>query len=465
MASGALSSWLEVAFRAPTASLRYRVYCRAFAVASGVHLLLPDALDETWLVPNVAYWVGAGLLAYSGGLAGWLLAAFGLAVPLFSLGDQLTQSVYLLACTLAALTCFVGPRKSLDARLAGSLPSAVAVLTIGVYAIAAFHKLNRDFFDPAVSCANGGLAILADNWAIGGGPGTFGSPGWPILFLVAETTVVLLLVLRPVFGMLVAVLMHIPLTIVFAPSFAFVMVSGWVCLLREDEARHFLATLRARWPVIVGVGAAFGLASFGLYMVRHWVVYPWWSFKEALLWMLFVWLLVGERTRSEALPRRRAISPTSRHARVIAIVVGVLWTLNGLTPYTGLRFHQSGAMLSNLRIDTGCWNSALIPEAVRIRDPYIRIDEAEVGGDVPGPEALEETLRDTLWNRRSLERLRRSACEQGAGPITIWGADDERELEGVDLCESPWAFGRPLLSGARPFQENLSRQCPQACIH
>lgn len=435
-------------------------------MASAIHLLLPDALDEDWLVPNIAYWLGAALLFYNGSAAGWLLAAVGLSVPLLTLGDQLTQSAYLLGCALLALACFVGPEDSRKKRLDGSLAPAVAVLTIGVYAIAAFHKLNRDFFDPAVSCANGGLAILADNWALDPPSSALASEAWPPLFLLAESTVVILLVVRPALGMLVAVLMHIPLTIVFAPSFAFTMISGWVCLLREDEVQHLWSTLRRRAVWIVGVGAILGLVSFGLYMIRHWVVYPWWSFKEAVLWMIFVWLAIGVRERPPGTFDRSFVTgPVSKHARVLALGGAAIWLVNGLTPYTGLQFHHAGAMLSNLRVDEGCWNSVLVPEAARFSEPYVRIDEARVGGDVPGPDALEAALLSTLWNRRSLERMRRSACAEGAGPIEVSGTFAGSAFGARDLCETPWIVGRPVLSGARTHQENLSRACPQACIH
>jgi hypothetical protein len=361
---------------------------------------------------------------------------------------------------------FAGPARTLETRLAESLPRAVAVLTIGVYAIAALHKLNADFFDPTVSCANGGLSILADNWALPLPSALWSSPAWPILFLFAEVCVVVLLALRPPAGMLVAVLMHIPLTIVFAPSFAFTMVSGWVCLLREEEVAHYMATLRARFRIIVGVGAALGALSFGLYMVRHWVVYPWWSFKEALLWMLFVWIVIAERGRAEALPRRPAITiAASRHARILSVLAFVLWLANGLTPYTGFRFHHAGAMLSNLRVDPGCWNSAVFPETVRVVDPYVRIDSVEVRGGVAGPDVLEAEFSERLFNRQSLERMRRSVCAAGAGPIAISLSFDGREISTDDLCASPWIAGRPLLPNARPFQENLTRDCPEACIH
>lgn len=484
-ATGGLFASLGSLVAAPTRGLRYRLYCVAFAGASVIHLLLPDALEADWLVPNAAYWLGAALIAVNGCPLGWMLSAVGLLGPLLFLGDQLTQSVYLLACAGAALFCLVGPRSGRARRFDEDLPAAVGTLTVGVYAIAALHKMNSGFLDPALSCANGGLAILADNWALALGPEITGAALWPPVFLVVEVTVAVLLVARPVYGMVLATAMHIPLTIVFAPSFAFTMISGWVCLLREDELAHLMATMRRHHRLIVGAGAIFGIASLGLYLVHHWVVYPWWSFKEGLLWVLLFWLVAAWATRRQpgGTPPLFATSfPGSLPGpgqRTLAGVVGVLWLLNGLTPYTGLRYHQAGAMLSNLRIDQGCWNSAIFPEGIRLVDPYVRVDEVTVGG-VPlarGPDTevavgslgeLEATLRGSLWNPGSLERLRQESCG-GRGrderPISVSGTYEGEAFSVENLCETPWPLGRPALPRLRGFQENLARECTQACIH
>ena len=456
----------ELLFARPTESPRYIVYCRAYAVASAIHLTLPDALDDPrWWPANAAYWLGALLVAARGNAAGWMLCAIGLVVPLLLYEDQLTQSVYLLACALGALACFPGRASSRAERLSLGLPAIVRVLTVGTYALAAFHKLNRDFLDPGVSCANAGVAVLADNWAVDALASPALAPIWPHVFLLAEAAVVVLLVVRPAWGMLVALLMHIPLTIVFAPSFAFVMISGWTCLLTERDLAHLAETLRAKLRAIVGIGLALGVASFVLYLQRHWVVYAFWSIKEAILWVGLVWLCFAIARRETGVLTwwsawNERPPPASRRATAIA---AALFVAHGLLPYTGLKLHHAGAMLSNLRIDRGCWNHLIVPESIRAVEPYVRIDEAEPG-QVAGRDELRAQILGGLYGLAQLRHASRSWCAQGAGPLRVAGTYEGRAFRAADLC-SEWPLPEPALPGLRRYQANLARDCPQHCIH
>jgi hypothetical protein len=450
----------------PTDSPRYIVYCRAYAVASAIHLTLPDALDDPrWWPANAAYWLGALLVAVRGNAAGWMLCAIGLAVPLVLYEDQLTQSVYLLSCALGALACFPGRSADRTERMSRGVPAVVRALTVGTYALAAFHKLNRDFLDPDVSCANAGVSVLADNWAIDALAAPSLAPVWPHVFLLAEVAVVGLLVVRPAWGMALALLMHIPLTIVFAPSFAFVMISGWVCLLTERDLAHLAATLRAKLGFVVGLGVGLGVASFVLYMQRHWVVYAFWSIKEAILWIALVWLCFAIVRREEGVLSWWSAwaERPPRSLRWAPAIAAALFVAHGVLPYTGLKFHHSGAMLSNLRIDRGCWNHLIVPESARAIEPYVRIDEAEPG-DVAGREELSAQILGGLYGLGQLRHASRSWCASGAAPLRAAGTYEGRAFRTDDLC-SDWPLPEPTLPGLRRFQANLARDCPQLCIH
>jgi hypothetical protein len=120
-------------------------------------------------------------------------------------------------------------------------------------------------------------------------------------------------------------------------------------------------------------------------------------------------------------------------------------------------------MLSNLRIDSGCWNHMLVPEALRLRDPYIRIRNAEVG-EVRGAGVLEETIEARLWSGRELWLARTRWCEAGAGPINVQGITEAGAFNIDDLC-TDWPFPPVRWPGFRAFQSNLAPECPQACIH
>lgn len=457
-----------VLFGAPTRDLRYMTFARLFAVGSAVHLLLPDALQDAWLAADALYWIGLFLLAITGSLAGWILCAVGLAVPLFFLGDQLTQSAFLLTLAVSAIVCFGGPARDREVRLTKSLPAAVRTLTVATYAVAALHKMNVDFFDPAVSCANAGVSILANTWTIDFIANPSLDTLWAPFFVVVELGVATLLVVRPAMGMTLALAMHIPLTIVFAPAFAFTMIAGWPCFLTEDELDHLGRVMRRSYKPILALGAVLGLGSFALYMQRHTVVYWFWSFKEGVLWTLLAWLAVALAFRPKGVFDGWSATRESvgRHGRVLSIAVAAFWVVHALGPYTGMWFHHSGAMLSNLRIDEGCWNSALFGESARLVDPYVRIDEARVT-DVSGMRqpGREEGLVAKLRDRRELERERARVCHRDGRVVRLHGTFEGAPFQIANLCETPWPLGRPLFPGARPFQRNLERECPQACIH
>ncbi len=436
--------------------LRYRVYTLAVAGASLVRLTLPDATDDPrWWGPSLLAAVGAILLAWRGSLVGWVLTATSLLWTLLFGEDQLTQSAFLLACSTSAIACFAGPTTTRHDRLNHVLPRTVAALTVTTYGLAAFHKLNRDFFLAETGCAAGGLRVLAENWSMGWlatEPVLQAAPG---LFLGAEVALVMLFLWRPPLALPLAFAVHIPLTIVFAPSFAFMMMSGWVCLFTEEELLHYGAVLRHRWLVILAVGLGAGALSFTLYLRDHWVVYPWWQVKEAVLWCGLVLSVLA----LPELPGRR--DPLGRPP-VVVWGATLLFATHGLAPYTGLKMHHSGAMLSNLRIDRGCWNHLLVPEGARLVDPYLVVVSAVA--DAPGAPQLEARLEETLWNPQSLARAAERYCSQGARSIeaVVTRGAEERFTE---LCQDPFPFGEPWLPDTRTHQENLPRACPHACIH
>ncbi|MEM9070310.1 MAG: hypothetical protein AAGE52_17515 [Myxococcota bacterium] len=418
----------------PRGEFRYRLFCRVFAVGAFFHLALPDARHLEWLIPNLLLGGGALVLLVRAPDTGWLRSiawggcAAGTLIPLVALGDQLTQSVILALHALAMLA---------------RAEAAIRQTTLAVYGVAAFHKLNADFLDPAVSCASAGMELLADNWSL-----PFLAPDvlanvWPPLFLCTEAAVALLLWRRPAIGVLLALAMHIPLTIVFAPAFAWVMIPGWVYFFRSEELER--AAARIRWRRVVLGGSVPAAISMALYFRDHWVPYPFWQLNEFLLWIFLaacISVVAGERTLLRS--RGAWIEESSWRARVFPAVIALV----ALTPYLGLQFHHAGAMLSNLRIDQGCWNHLLMPEALRLQDPYLRIDAIELA-DL---EAREEAI-ERLWTPRQLREALDEWCEVGAVPM---------RLEGRRLSN---ACGETFDSPRGLFQTNLQRTCPQRCIH
>jgi hypothetical protein len=469
-------------------ALRWRVGCRALGIGCLVHLSLPDAHRLDWLVPNVVLAASAISLLFvprpgtpraSATFVGIVVAKL---VPLIFLGDQLTQSLVLALYASSALLFAraMPPRRdaprrdAVDASTSRDAPRdvghepdaphdatharAVRLLLLGVYGLAAFHKTNRDFLDPAVSCATGGMRLLADNWSLPFPEGATGAM-WPHLFLATEAALVLLGTWRPAWALLIAIAMHVPLTIVFAPAFAWVMLPGWVAFLRDEDLAHLGHVARTRRGWVLGLGLGAAIVSATLYFRDHWIPYPAWQLVELSLWILLAWLVVALVTRrGGALVGRLAWN--ERAGRFAFVPLAILLA-NGTTPYLGLQFHHTAAMLSNLRIDAGCWNHLLVPESVRIVDPYVRVETMTVGPRTPGPEVLITIARESLWHPASLRDATARWCEAGAAPIGLELRYEGRTLEVEDACTH-----LPLPSQTSGlFQTNLPRECPARCIH
>ena len=442
----------------PSSDLRFLVFCRVFALGTAMRLILPDAMQEDWLWVSVAHWLGAVLVAYNGCFIGWLTCAVASSLALLTLEDQLTKSIFMLSCALAALACFATKQ-----RIERALPYAVRWVTLLVYALAGLHKLNRDFFNPAVSCANGGLELMLAHF-----PSLqriAGAPFWPIFQVATEIGIVILFVARPAWAVLLATAMHLPLTIIFAPAFVFVMMSGWICFYTNDELLALGRTLRTHGIWIVLLGGALGAASRALFFPERWSTDPDWCVEEILLWIVLVWLVTAMLVHRKTAFRGRLAWTEPAPARFIALVIGSSLVINGLTPYFGIQFHHAAAMLSNLRIDDGCHNSFVFPASMRLSDPYVRIDRigfAE-GRAAPG---VAEGITQRLWGPEALWQARTEWCAIHREPLPVSGTWQGHPFSTENFCAPDgWPFAPIRLPGWRRFQVNLTRTCPQRCVH
>lgn len=449
--------WVQVLFRG-SRDPRYRLVVWCFAVGSLSHLWLADAWQWDWLPANVVYAVGVAILLVSGGSIGWIACAVGLAIPLLFLRDQLTQSVFLLAVSVAGAGFIIAdaPRRKIDSFL-----WCLRGLTIALYAIAVFHKLNAQFLDPATSCANYGMAKLFRYYQLD--PAAFGwlEPAHPWIALGFELAIPLAYLLgRSHVARIVAIVFHIPLTLTMAPAFAFVMMTGHAAFVTDEERRALWDGLRrhARWLAVAAVSTtAVSLAAHGA--IPEPLMIP----REALLWLMLFWFAVVRPPR----PRR---GRSGRSAPGIVIVGAFL--LNGATPYLGVQYQHTGAMLSNLRIDEGCWNHVLVGEWARLTDDYVRVEEVHFRE--PGHvEEYERIVLDQLWSPPQIRQMRRNWCRPEVRPFTMRGTFRDREWRITDLCdqEEAWPFTDDGLLGVEVFgdflryQKNLQRECPQECIH
>lgn len=458
-------------------ALGYRALCVAWLVASVARLtLLEERHGAGWWVCAAALVVASAGLVRWGGRIWWTMAAVAVAVPLVALGDWMTQSVVML------LIATVGAATAAPARDGSAVRATAHALVVAVYCVAAFHKLNTGFLDPAVSCGAYGVDKLARFVGVSTpGPARAAAAA---ATLSVELTIPLLLVFARRAGVALGLLFHVPLTLVLAPAFAFVMGVGYAGALDDRAWTLLLATARRRWPLWTVAGAvaltAVVAAPGGDVIV---------ALKAAALVAgaaLVSADLVGDlvaRRRHGAPPgagTEHRTPPRGRDRHVATAAVAVLLA-SAITPYLGTQFQHSGAMLSNLRIDSGCWNHLVVPESVRLVDPYLRVDEAHVGPARPSgsasvdtyAEGRERVLLETLWAPSSLRAIRRNWCSAATAPIHIRGTFRGQTIDIADVCDASVELphGVGLFGGDEWFptflklQKNLSRTCPSTCVH
>ena len=449
--------FVQRAFRGPDDPTYVRVMW-TFVLASVTHLWLADAAHPDWHVANAIYAIGLIVLVTTRGAAGWLLCAMGLLGPLLFARDQLTQSMLLLmVCGAASVATLTRPFAT------GAFVQAVRGLLVATYAFAAFHKLNADFFDPHLGCATYGMRELAvyfqlpqstfDGWAVWHAPLAVGT----------ELAIAALYAFRFCrAGRAVSALFHIPLTLTMAPAFVFVMAVGHVAYLDEDDIVRYRTLIRTHGlTVAAGAVALTALSLWAHGALPELTMIP----REAALYFVTIVVIVDLFSPGVVRPRRKP------RERLATVTVG-LFTLNCLTPYTGIQYQHTAAMLSNLRIDEGCWNHYVMPEVLRVTDDYLRIDHVAFGTDGAIPD-LQDSVKKQLWSPPQLRQMRRNWCRPEVRPFSLGGTYRDRSWSIHDLCdvEEPWPFNDDGILGLTIFpdylryQKNLQRACPQACIH
>ena len=451
----------------------WRAMSWAYALAMAAHLWLADAWQISWIGPDIMMATGALVVARWRCVAGWLLCAMGVVWPLMFLGDQLTQSVILCAWACSAAGAMAWQAVGGGARARATCIQIWRLTTASTYTIATLHKLNRDFLEPATSCAVYGWDEVITYWHLP--PWLATTPeitAWlPALVLMTEGSIALCYAMRwRRVAWAIALAFHLPLTLTMAPAFALVMAAGHVSWTnREDLAALGAAIRDRRYALSAALFATIATA------VSVWAHGAWpepsmipkeWAIWASLALVTIVWPPWTRRAW------QRAPRPAPRARWIVAVVVGLYW-LNCLTPYLGVQFQHAGAMLSNLRIDRGCWNSLVVPEGVRLTDDYVRVDEVYFVAPGHNP-TYEAIVRDQLWSPPQLRKMIKNWCRPHTRPFSMQLRWREETIMIEDLCALPpdqlpfegdGVFGVELFDHALRYQKNLARRCPQTCIH
>lgn len=423
---------------------RLAPWARVFALGSLLHLTLPDFEQPGWTAPALLELAGAlWLLARP---SPWAFALCGASTlwPLLALRDVLTQSALL---TVYAAIGFAGTLGWRDAL------SGARLVTAATYALAALHKLNTTFFDPAYGCADHAWRQVVERMPpLGALPLPDGA--LPLLAVGAEVALAVAVWRRSRWMWPLGIAFHLPLTVTLAPAFAGVMFIGYAAAVPARDWVRLRRRARRHPLRLVGWGLLAGAVDAALVG----------GVPDGAAWLKVV---AAGALLAWTLPLLRAPRPPRMSAGRAARLLVVGWVLHGLTPYVGVQYQHTAAMLSNLRIDAGCHNSLVMPEALRGADPYLRIDEASIGaGARPEREA---TVQATLWNIAALHTMRRNWCIPELRPIRFVGTWRGRPFEIADLCAPGWLDALPGAErwppGFQRFQKNLLRRCPTACVH
>lgn len=339
---------------------------------------------------------------------------------------------------------------------------------------AAVHKLNADFLDPETSCVTMLTAQLADWWRL---PHDL-MFGWlqPVHIIVLEAAVPILLLVAPRAGILLALFVGFIFGSLGATRFAGLMVVMAFAFFDDEDVGFVRAGLR-RYRVLIGltIGAML-ILSFMLHAgPRRWFQFG--LYHGVLVFLTWCAVFAILRRRMGLQVEEIDAPPIRKPSWFVRFVVGLALALNlvnGLTPYLGIKYQYSFAMLSNLRADAARWNSLVVPRWLRIvdHDPYVRVlSRTVLWPDTltpdDAPDLIDELERlDTLLMvpREILARLRLFWARD------VWvGLLFEYRGKRYDFREISSRIDLRIKMNALPneplFQPSLAAEGPQHCRH
>jgi hypothetical protein len=379
---------------------------------------------------------------------------------------------------------------------------------LGAMFFAALHKLNYDFFDPTVSCAPELSKELAFWWRLPFPDAVLNAK--PYQILLGEGLIPVLLLLYPRIGILFTTLFlgligHIGPTV-----FTMTMFMMACAFFRAEDGAVMLRGLKRCWSGLLTFTLVMSAISFKLFTgKRTWFEFHVYQVVIIILTFCVLYLLAADWNRlrrglidqpSEGSPldferfghkpaafdpnrtpketfRRFFIHmggllPSQKAVKIALICYALLLFLNGMSPYFGLKYRYSFAMLSNLRADDARWNSMVIPKWFYLRqhDPFIHVTRVETDRYTRRRLAKLEQKRkremlpgliSPMSFKHRLDILKRIHAKVDI-EFTYRGDsyfyEDAANNEGLER----WLGGIP---DSKMFQEWLAGEGPQPCVH
>jgi hypothetical protein len=400
----------------------FALFSFLWATAVLFHVGSYDRWAAYWPEVLAAFWVMARP-ASTTALAVLAALQVGLALPVGPLTSNHTLFAAAVASTLLlslAVLIIRRRRLSIDrADLFGAFAPAVRWSLIAFYFFAAFHKLNRDWFDPSVSC--GAVFYAREREVFPFLPASNALAMATIHGSLAfEMAIPMLLAFRPTrhLGVLTGLVFHWilatnPLSGFY--NFSSMLFAVFALFLSGpfvSDAARLLGRRRVKWT---SWALTVGLASYAL------VARP---FFEAIVpssrdMSILVWTIWGTSLIAVvgALVLRRPLAATGDLKsfvlpQPVLAVVPLLVFLNGAAPHLGLQTTANWAMFSNLRTEAGRSNHLLVPARaqiftyqrdavvmVRSSDPYL---QSAAGRDIPYFELRRRPEASVTYVRRDV---------------------------------------------------------------
>lgn len=343
------------------------------------------------------------------------------------------------------------------------------IFALTTLAFAGLHKLNRDFF------AEGSCAALAERleqwWEL-----PFEVPvAGPVAVVALELLAAVMLLVYPRVGILLVVYVMAGLGHIGPVAFASTCVVMSLAFLDRGDIALIRRLFVRRWSVVLAIGLVVVATSFSSYQAPlPWLKY---GLLEALLTAVTCMVLgVGAARLRQRSSWRRRLQPAAlrwwrRPATLLpglASWLALILIVNGMSPYLGMKYRFSVAMLSNLRADQERWNSLVIPEWVRLRDstPHVVVDwQPEERWSINAKRGR-HYLSDGLYTGDALsEALQDAAARHARGQLTLThhGQSVEFVLPRDMLAVMSWVEQRP---SSVFWQEQLGPgDQPQTCVH
>lgn len=252
----------------------------------------------------------------------------------------------------------------------------VAALTLFFIA---FHKWNVDHLLEGISCGSHIMAMFSSRWPAFG---TLIGDVPPALGVIWETVVIVALF----FYRRIASILIIALTVFFAMYGAFgvaSMVAVLTCaflsphdeVIAKQYSRPLLWIGIGTYMLFVSLASAFHIDA-PLKVITSPVCFALFGYIIALQ-VLTLW-----HSRHSSSPTETLFPlPSNLRMRIVTIVSAILFFINCMSPYLGLKFHYSLSMFSNLRVDAHYWNHLVVPrwfQQLSIMPHYVVITALDI---------------------------------------------------------------------------------------